>query len=83
MPTAQEFVEFWLKNSVHADEQFGVRRGRPEIEELVRRLSIAAKDQGFTQEQIEAQLGGDIYDYIRSSVDSQNAQKTARLERDP
>lgn len=83
MSTAREFVEFWLKNSVHADEQFGVRRGRPEIEELVRRLLTAARDQGFAQEQIEAQLGGDIYDYIRSSIDSQNAQETSRLKRDP
>ncbi|WP_143668643.1 hypothetical protein [Streptomyces sp. Alain-F2R5] len=83
MSTAKEFVEFWLKNSVHADEQFSVRRGRPEIDELVRRLLTAAKDQGFAQEQIEAQLGGDIYDYIRSSIDSQNAQETSRLKRDP
>ncbi|WP_212023333.1 hypothetical protein [Bradyrhizobium tropiciagri] len=67
---------------MHADEQFSVRRGRPEIEELVRRLLTAAKDQGFAQEQIEAQLGGDIYDYIRSSIDSQNAQETSRLKRD-
>jgi len=24
--TVREFVEFWLENSVHADEQFGPRR---------------------------------------------------------
>ncbi len=53
------------------------------LTELVRRLLTAAKDQGFAQEQIEAQLGGDIYDYIRSSIDSQNAQETSRLKRDP
>jgi hypothetical protein len=31
------------------------------------------------QEQMEAELGGDIYAFIRASIDLQNADETARL----
>jgi hypothetical protein len=80
--TAKEFVEFWLENSVHADEQFGVRRGRVEVDQLVDNLVRAAAGQGFTRQQMEAELGGDLYAYIRASIDQQNQDETTRLKRD-
>jgi hypothetical protein len=41
----REFVEFWLENSVHADEQFGAKRGRMEVDRLVESLLQAAEGQ--------------------------------------
>ena len=60
MATVKDFVEFWLENSVHADEQFGPRRGRADIKELVDRLVRFAEGQGYTRPQIEAEIG-DLY----------------------
>jgi hypothetical protein len=79
--TANEFIEFWLKVSIHADEQYGARRGRPAVQALADRLVAAAEEQGFTREQIEAEIGN-IYDFIRASIDQQNENETARLKRD-
>jgi hypothetical protein len=81
MATPKEFVEFWLENSVHPDEQFGVRRGRSALQQLADNLIRAAEDQGFSKQQIEAELGGDIYAYIRSSIDQQNDAEDERLEK--
>jgi hypothetical protein len=77
--TAKEFVEFWLQNSVHADERFGVRRGRESVQHLADNLVRAAEAEGFTKAQIKAELGGDIFAYIRTSIDRQNAQEDARI----
>ena len=79
MATAKEFVEFWLENSVHPDEQFAVRRGRVEVQQLADNLVRAAEGQGFSKQQIEAELGGDIYEYIRASIDRQNKAEDQRL----
>ena len=81
--TAKEFVEFWLENSVHADEPLGTRRGRPEVQQLAENLVRAAEAQGFAKQQIEAELGGDIYDFIRASIDRQNTEQAARLKKQP
>jgi hypothetical protein len=78
MATAKEFVEFWLENSVHPDEQFGARRGREAIQNLADNLVRAAEAQGFTKAQVEAEIG-DIYDHIRASIDRQNKVEDSRL----
>jgi hypothetical protein len=65
--------------SVHADEQFGVRRGRAEVDRLVERLVLAAGVQGFTRQQMEAELGGDLHAYIRASINRQNTNEAKRL----
>jgi hypothetical protein len=80
--TAKEFVEFWLENSVHADEPLGTRRGRPEVQQLAENLVRAAEAQGFARQQIEAALGGDIYDFIRASIDRQNKAEGSRLSKE-
>lgn len=71
MAAGKEFVEFWLENSVHADEQFGAKRGRGEVDQLVESLVHAAEAQGFTREQVEDELGNDIHAFIRASIDRQ------------
>ena len=81
MTAAREFADFWLTNSVHADEQMVNRRGREDILKLVDRFAVAANYQGFTTQQIEAEIG-DIFAYIRASIDSQNVSETARIKMD-
>jgi len=56
------------------------RRGRTEIQQLADNLVRAAEGQGFSREQMEAEIGGDIYAFIRASIDLQNADETARLK---
>ena len=80
--TAKEYVEFWLENSVHADEQFGARRGPIEVDRLAESLVRAAESQGFTRKQMEDELGGDIRAFIRESIDRQNASEQARLRKE-
>lgn len=82
MATAKDFIEFWLENSVHADEQFGARRGRTEIQHLADNLLHAAEGQGFTQQQIEAEMGGDVNDFIRASIDRKNQAEEGRLRKE-
>ena len=81
MTDVREFVDFWLTNSVHADEQMVGRRGREAVVKLADRLVVAASYQGFSKQQVEAELG-DIRAYIRASIDIQNVSETARLRLD-
>jgi hypothetical protein len=81
MSAAREFVDFWLTNSVHADEQMVSRRGREDISRLADRLVVSAGHQGLSKQQVEAEIG-DIYAYIRASIDTQNVSETARLRLD-
>ena len=80
MATVREFVEFWLENSVHADEEFGPRRGREAIRQLVDNLISAAQAQGFSRADIEAELG-DPYDFIRAEINQKNADEETRLRK--
>ena len=81
MASAKEFVEFWLENSVHPDEQFGPKRGREAVQRLADNLVRAAEERGFTQAQMEAEIGN-LYDFIRASIDQQNQAEDARLAKD-
>jgi len=81
MTAARVFVDFWLENSVHPDEQLVARRRREAVQALAERMIGAAKDQGFTRDQIEAEIG-DVYAYIRASIDTQNACETTRIKID-
>ena len=42
--SAKEFVEFWLENSVHPDEQYGTRRGREAAQRLADNLVRVAEE---------------------------------------
>lgn len=81
MTSAREFVDFWVENCVHSDEEMAHRRGRLEIQKLADRLLVAANYQGFSKEQIESEVG-DLFSYIRASVDAQNSSETTRLKLD-
>jgi hypothetical protein len=78
---AREFADFWLKNSVHAAEQIVARRNRKAVPALADKMIRAAKDQGFAQDQMEAEIR-DIYAYIKASIETQNINETAGLRRD-
>jgi hypothetical protein len=81
MASTKVFVEFWLKNSVHPDEELGPRRGREAVQRLADNLARAAEEQGFTRAQMEAEIG-DLYDFIRASIDRQNKAEDSRLAED-
>ena len=85
MTTAKEFVDFWLDVSVHADEQNGPRQKPAAVQHLADNLINAAREQGFSKEQIESELGDDLEAYIRASIDRQNVDEETRLrnETDP
>ena len=76
--TAKEFVDFWLDVSVHADEQDGPRQDHAAVQQLADNL-LAARDQGFSKEQVEAELGDDLEASIRASIDRQNVDEATRL----
>jgi hypothetical protein len=69
MTTRNEFVEFWLDVSVQADEQEGQRRDEAAGRQLADNLLRAAHEQGFSKEEIEAELGSDVEAYIRGHID--------------
>jgi hypothetical protein len=51
------------------------------VQALADKMISAAGDQGFGREQMEAEIG-DIYAYVRASIDTQNMDETARLKKD-
>jgi len=69
--TPKEFVEFWLENSIHADESLTARRDRKAVQNLANRCLAAAEEQGFSEDQITAEIG-DIYEHIRGLIDKLN-----------
>jgi hypothetical protein len=81
MATAKEFVEFWLEVSVHPDEQYGPQRGREAVQALADELVHAAEAEGFTKAQVEAEIG-ELPEFIRASIDRQNAAERDRLKKE-
>lgn len=72
MPTgAREYIDFWIENSVHAVEQFGMLGASQDVAELVRRLIEGAKGQGFS-EAVMRQEVGDLTEYLRSKLATAN-----------
>lgn len=80
MATAREFLDFWVENSVHADEAFSPRRGDEAFAELAQRLVVAAQAEGFSAAEIEAETGADIRSYIKKLVGQRNAGEATRLK---
>jgi hypothetical protein len=74
---AREFVEFFVKNAVHEDEQLRPRQGVSAIDQLVHRCLTMAETQGIPKADIEAEFG-DLSDYFRSVIDEKNADEKAR-----
>jgi hypothetical protein len=68
---AREFIDFWIGNSVHAVEQYRNAGASQDVSELSQRLVEAAKWQGISQAELEAEIG-DISDYIRGKLRDAN-----------
>ena len=60
----REFIDFWIENSVHARESFGVASAEQGVAELVRRLVEAARAQGVSEKAMTAEVG-DLTEFIR------------------
>jgi hypothetical protein len=64
---AREFIDFWIENSVHPREPYGVTSAEQGAEELVRRLVKAAGAQGVSEKDMTAEVG-DLTEFIRSKL---------------
>ena len=68
---AREFIDFWIENSVHVREHFGLAGSEQDIPELVRRLIRAARVQGVSEKAMTAEVG-DLTQYIRGKLNDAN-----------
>lgn len=75
--TTREFIDFWMENSVHAVEQYRTIGGSQDVAELTRRLVEAAKGQGISEADLQAEIG-DIPDYIADQLKAANISESER-----
>ena len=68
---ARDFIEFWIENSVHAREHYGLRGAEQRVDELVRRLLESAGPQGFSEDELTAAVG-DLTEYVRCKLTEPN-----------
>jgi hypothetical protein len=73
----REFIDFWIENSIHAAEREGNAGATQNVDELVRRCVDMAKDQGFTEEEMRAEVG-DIAAHIRAQLEAANTSESDR-----
>jgi hypothetical protein len=74
---AREFIDFWIENSVHAREPFGVASAEQGVAELVRRLVEAARAQAVSEKAMIAEVG-DLTEFIRSKLWNANQAENDR-----
>lgn len=81
---AREFIDFWIENSVHADDDDRRKSGDADrLGDLVNRCLDMAASQGLSQAQIEAEVG-DLRAYLKGKLAGANVREAARLaDRDP
>ena len=77
---AREFIDFWIKNCVHASEQYGPRGGAQTARVLAGRCTDMAKSQNITLADMETEVG-DLADYIRTKMLSAETAEDARTDR--
>ncbi|MGY3609766.1 MULTISPECIES: hypothetical protein [unclassified Bradyrhizobium] len=77
MPTAREFIEFWIENSVHAAEQYGTPGASQDVAELTRRCVEMAKSEGITEKAMRDEVG-DLAEYIRGRLKAANKSESDR-----
>jgi hypothetical protein len=68
---AREFIDYWIENSVHAAEQFGMLGASQDVSELTRRCIEMAKGQGISEKDMQAEIG-DVAEYIRGKLGDVN-----------
>ncbi|WP_234683992.1 hypothetical protein [Bradyrhizobium monzae] len=71
MSKAREFVDFWVENSIHAVEQYRTAGASQDVAELTQRLVEAAKGQGISEADLQAEIG-EISDYIADRLKATN-----------
>jgi hypothetical protein len=71
MTAARDFIDFWIENSVHAEEQAGQPGGSQDADELARRCIEMAKSQDIAEDVIRHEVG-DIANYIRAKLRDAN-----------
>ncbi|RZN33716.1 hypothetical protein [Bradyrhizobium sp. Leo121] len=77
MPTTtREYINFWVENSVHAAEQYGMPGASQSVDVLVDRLAEGAKTQNIPREALEKAVG-DLKQYIEGKLATAN-----RIEQD-
>ena len=76
---AREFIDFWIENSVHAREHYGMPGAEQRVAELVRRLVEAARAQGISEKAMTAEVGN-VSEYIRSKLAEANQAEKDRPE---
>jgi CRP/FNR family transcriptional regulator, cyclic AMP receptor protein len=74
---AREFIDFWIETSVHAAEQYGVAGGEQDVTQLARRFVQAAKGQGISEADMQAEIG-DVAEYIRGKLKAANKAESDR-----
>ncbi|MCC8937567.1 DUF768 domain-containing protein [Bradyrhizobium sp. Arg68] len=73
---AREFIDFWIQNSIHAVEQYRTAGASQDVNELTRRLIEAAKGQGISEVELQAEIG-DVSRHVGDRLKEAN-----RTERD-
>lgn len=74
---AREFIDFWIENSVHAVEQYRTIGASQDVTELAGRLVEAAKVQGISEADLQAEIG-DVSDYIADKLKAANKAESER-----
>ncbi|MGY3034140.1 hypothetical protein ACVIIV_003310 [Bradyrhizobium sp. USDA 4354] len=77
MSKAREFVDFWIENSIHPVEQYRTPGASQDVPELTQRLVEAAKGQGISEADLQAEIG-DISDHIGHQLKAANRAESER-----
>lgn len=77
MSRVREFIDFWIENSVHAVEQYRSAGASQDVGELSGRLVEAAKGQGISEADLQAEIG-EISDYIGNRLQAANRTESDR-----
>jgi shikimate kinase len=80
LPSAREFIDFWVENSVHSAEQYGTTGSPQNTTELVRRCVEMAESEGINRTELEAEVG-DLREFISGKVLEANQDETSRSDR--
>lgn len=77
---AREFLDYWIKNSVHASEQYGSRGGGQTARDLADRCAKMGESQNITIADMEGEVG-DLAEYIRTKMVSAEKAEDERTDR--
>jgi hypothetical protein len=76
---AREFIDFWIENSVHAREHYGMPGAEQRAAELAGRLVEAGLAQGISEKAMTAEVGN-VTEYVRGKLAEANQADKDRPE---